>query len=70
MEQQQEQDHNIPPGINMEGHNSFNNRLVSRLSRAPSDLMHFLEACAMGNIDRVESLLAKGVVSGVKVEII
>ena len=54
----------------MEGQDSFNNRLVSRLSRAPSDLMHFLEACAMGNIDRVESLLAKGVVSGVKVEMI
>ena len=69
MEQNQQDPHN-PPGINMEGHDSFNNRLVSRLSRAPSDLMHFLEACAMGNIDRVESLLAKGVVSGVKVELI
>ena len=63
MEEDQE-DHNNPPGINMEGHDSFNNRLVSRLSRAPSDLMHFLEACAMGNMDRVESLLAKGGVSG------
>ena len=52
----------------MEGQDSFNNRLVARLSRAPSDLMHFLEACAMGNLDRVESLLRKGVVSGVESE--
>ena len=52
----------------MEGHSSFNSRLVSRLSRAPSDLMHFLEACAMGNMDRLESLLGKGVVSGAEVE--
>ena len=62
--EQEDQNNPPPPGINMEGHGSFNNRLVSRLSKAPSDLMHFLEACAMGNIDRVESLLAKGVVSG------
>ena len=47
----------------MEGQDSFNNRLVSRLNRAPSDLMHFLEACAMGNTHRVEALLEKGVVS-------
>ena len=59
----EQENHNNPPGINMEGHGDFNNRLVSRLSRAPADLMHFLEACAMGNIDRVESLLGKGVVS-------
>ena len=52
----------------MEGHHSFNSRLVSRLARAPSDLMHFLEACAMGNMDRLESLLGKGVVSGAEVE--
>ena len=64
----EQENHNNPPGINMEGHGDFNNRLVSRLSRAPADLMHFLEACAMGNIDRVESLLGKGVVSGGKVE--
>ena len=51
----------------MEGHHSFNSRLVSRLARAPSDLMHFLEACAMGNMDRLESLLGKGVVSGAEV---
>ena len=64
----EQQDHHNPPGINMEGHDSFNSRLVSRLSRAPSDLMHFLEACAMGNMDRLESLLGKGVVSGAEVE--
>ena len=52
----------------MEGSTNFNNRLVARLNRAPSDLMHFLEACAMGNIDRVEYLLEKGVVSGWRVE--
>ena len=62
---EQQGPHN-PPGINMEGHDSFNNRLVSRLSRAPSDLMHFLEACAMGNMERVEVLLEKGVVSAVE----
>ena len=45
----------------MDGHASFNNRLISRLSTAPSDLMHFLEACAMGNMSRVESLISKGV---------
>ena len=34
---------------------------MSRLSLAPADLMHFLEACAMGNLARVESLLERGV---------
>ena len=47
----------------MEAQASFNNRLVARLTRAPSDLMHFLEACAMGNMERVEVLLEKRVVS-------
>ena len=47
----------------MEGHTTFNSRLAARLTRAPSDLMHFLEACAMGNTHRVEALLEKGVVS-------
>ena len=47
----------------MEAQASFNNRLVARISRAPSDLMHFLEACAMGNMERVEVLLMAGVVS-------
>ena len=48
-------------GIHIAGHANFNNRLVSRLSLAPADLMHFLEACAMGNLARVESLLERGV---------
>ena len=50
-------------GIQMEGGGSFNNKLVSKLSCAPGDIMVFLEACAMGNVDRVEQLLEKGVVS-------
>ena len=51
--------HLVPllPGIQLQGHASFNTRLLSRLSLAPADLMHFLEACAMGNITRVEELL-------------
>ena len=53
--------HVTGPGIHMDGHTSFNNRLISRLGAAPSDLMVFLEACAMGNLARVDSLLAKGV---------
>ena len=53
--------HVTGPGIHMDGHASFNSRLISRLSAAPSDMMVFLEACAMGNISRVDSLLAKGV---------
>ena len=48
-------------GIHIAGHDNFNNRLMSRLSLAPADLMHFLEACAMGNLARVESLLERGV---------
>ena len=48
-------------GIHIDGHASFNNRLVTRLNSAPSDLMHFLEACAMGNMDRVNCLIDKGV---------
>ena len=48
-------------GIHIAGHANFNNRLMSRLSLAPADLMHFLEACAMGNLARVESLLERGV---------
>ena len=50
-----------PPaaGIQLHGHASFNTRLLSRLSLAPADLMHFLEACAMGNIARVEELLSR-----------
>ena len=47
----------------MEGSTNFNNRLVAKLNRAPSDLMHFLEACAMGNMERLEVLLMAGVVS-------
>ena len=47
----------------MEAQASFNNRLVARISRAPSDLMHFLEACAMGSMERLEVLLMAGVVS-------
>ena len=31
------------PGIQVPGHASFNTRLLSRLSLAPADLMHFLE---------------------------
>ena len=46
-------------GIQLHGHASFNTRLLSRLSLAPADLMHFLEACAMGNIARVEELLSR-----------
>ena len=53
--------HLVPlvPGIQLHGHASFNTRLLSRLSLAPADLMHFLEACAMGNIARVEELLSR-----------
>ena len=47
------------PGIQLQGHASFNTRLLSRLSLAPADLMHFLEACAMGNTTRVEELLSR-----------
>ena len=50
-------------GIDMQGGASFNNKLVTKLSCAPADIMVFLEACAMGNVDRVEQLLEKGVVS-------
>ena len=50
-------------GINMQGAASFNNKLVTKLSCAPADIMVFLEACAMGNIDRVNELIEKGVVS-------
>jgi len=56
-----QQNNNNGRGIHIDGHANFNNRLISRLNNAPSDLMHFLEACAMGNIDRVENLIAKGV---------
>merc|ERR1719309_1208527 len=48
-------------GINMQGAASFNNKLVTKLSCAPADIMVFLEACAMGNIDRVNELIEKGV---------
>ena len=37
--------------------------LETRLARAPGDIMGFLEACAMGNLQRVEELLERGVVS-------
>ena len=47
---------------------SFNSKLVARLDRAPGDIMGFLEACAMGNQERVEELLEKGVVSAVKIQ--
>merc|ERR1719481_1482253 len=40
---------------------SFNRRLESKLRCAPASIMHFLEACAMGNVDRVEQLIEKGV---------
>ena len=50
-------------GIVLEGGGTFNNKLISKLSCAPADIMVFLEACAMGNLDRVDKLLEKGVVS-------
>ena len=50
-------------GIDMQGSASFNNKVVTKLSCAPADIMVFLEACAMGNVDRIEQLLEKGVVS-------
>ena len=56
-----QQNNNNGRGIHIDGHANFNNRLISRLNNAPSDLMHFLEACAMGNLERVENLIAKGV---------
>jgi len=40
---------------------TFNNKLVARLNSAPGDIMSFLQACAMGNLARVEELLEKGV---------
>ena len=49
----------VTAGIQLQGHASFNTRLLSRLSLAPADLMHFLEACAMGNTARVEELLSR-----------
>ena len=51
--------HVVTTGIQLQGHASFNTRLLSRLSLAPADLMHFLEACAMGNTARVEELLSR-----------
>ena len=51
--------HVVTAGIQLQGHASFNTRLLSRLSLAPADLMHFLEACAMGNTARVEELLSR-----------
>ena len=53
-------------GIEMQGNASFNNKLVTKLSCAPADIMNFLEACAMGNVDRVNKLLEKGVVRMLK----
>ena len=35
---------------------------MARLNSAPGDIMGFLQACAMGNLARVEELLEKGVV--------
>ena len=32
------------------------------MNSAPGDIMSFLQACAMGNLARVEELLEKGVV--------
>ena len=61
MEENRNPGRNQGRGIHIDGHASFNNRLVTRLNSAPSDLMHFLEACAMGNIDRVNCLIEKGV---------
>ncbi|XP_023344967.1 protein phosphatase 1 regulatory subunit 12A isoform X2 [Eurytemora carolleeae] len=40
---------------------TFNQRLEHRLMHAPSDLMNFLEACTMGNTERVVHLIEKGV---------
>ena len=57
----QQNNNNNGRGIHIDGHANFNNRLISRLNNAPSDLMHFLEACAMGNLERVENLISKGV---------
>ena len=37
-------------------------RLDRKIACAPSDLMNFIEACAMGNFDRVTSLIHNGVV--------
>jgi len=48
-------------GIEMQGSANFNNKLVTKLVCAPDDIMNFLEACAMGSIDRVDKLLEKGV---------
>ena len=61
MEENRNPGRNQGRGIHIDGHASFNNRLVTRLNSAPSDLMHFLEACAMGNMDRVNCLIEKGV---------
>ena len=49
-------------GIEMQGNTNFNNKLVTKLGCAPADIMNFLEACAMGSIDRLDKLLEKGVV--------
>jgi len=48
-------------GIEMQGNTNFNNKLVTKLGCAPADIMNFLEACAMGSIDRLDKLLEKGV---------
>jgi len=39
----------------------FKQRLDRKLANAPSDVMTFIEACAMGNIDRVHHLVTSGV---------
>lgn len=40
---------------------TLSSQLSTCLQSAPSDMMTFLEACTMGNIDRVEHLINKGV---------
>ena len=42
---------------------SLASQLQTCLKSAPTDIMDFIEACTMGNVDRVEKLIEKGVVS-------
>ena len=42
---------------------SLASQLQTCLRSAPTDIMDFIEACTMGNVDRVEKLIEKGVVS-------
>merc|ERR1711994_1092347 len=40
---------------------SLASQLQTCLKSAPTDIMDFIEACTMGNVDRVEKLIEKGV---------